>query len=44
MKQCIGHEVLFGLFLKKIDSNIITHIEKIGVNGLIAVSYDLLDN
>lgn len=44
MKQCMGHEVLFALFLKQMDSNIIQHMDKIGVNGLIAVSYDLVDN
>ena len=44
MKQCIGYEVLFALFLKQIDPTIIQSMDKIGVNGLISVSFDLVDN
>lgn len=44
MKKCIGYEVLFALFLKQIDTNMILHMDKIGVNGFISVSYDLVDN
>jgi hypothetical protein len=44
MKQCISYEVLFALFLKQIDTNMILHMNKIGVNGFISVSHDLVDN
>jgi hypothetical protein len=43
MFQCIGYEVLFASFLRvlKIPK---THLHKIGVNGLISVSNDFVDN
>ena len=44
MIQCIGYEVLFAIFLKLPKQNRITHLHKIGVNGLISVSNDLVDN
>ena len=44
MNQCIGYEVLFAIFLKLPKQNRITHLHKIGVNGLISVSNDLVDN
>lgn len=44
MKQCVGYEVLFALFLKHINPNMILHKDKIGVNGLISVSHDFVDN
>lgn len=44
MNQFIGYEVLFALFLKQIDKNTIVHMDKIGVNGFISVSHDLVDN
>jgi hypothetical protein len=44
MKHCIGYEVLFALFLKQIEPNMILHKDKIGVNGFISVSRDFVDN
>jgi hypothetical protein len=44
MFQCIGYEVLFAMFLKLPKENEIIHLDKIGVNGLISVSNDFVDN
>jgi hypothetical protein len=44
MFQCIGYEVLFAMFLKLPKQNEIIHLDKIGVNGLISVSNDFVDN
>jgi hypothetical protein len=44
MFQCIGYEVLFAMFLRISKQNKIIHLDKIGVNGLISVSNDFVDN
>jgi hypothetical protein len=44
MIQCIGYEVLFAIFLKETKPNTVIHLNKIGVNGYISVSYDVVDN
>lgn len=45
MNQCIGYEVLFAIFLNIEKKNKVIHLEKIGVNGLIAVERDIfIDN
>ena len=44
MYQCIGYEVLFAKFLQLPKKNKVIHMNKIGINGLISVSGDLIDN
>lgn len=44
MFNCIGYEVLFAIFLNLPKNNKVIHINKIGVNGYIAVSNDFIDN
>ena len=44
MTHCIGYENLFALFLKNIFPNKIITLQKIGINGYISVSNDLIDN
>ena len=43
MVNCIGAEVLFAIFLKTIKTNV-KILHRIGINGLIAVSNDIVDN
>ena len=42
MAQCIGYEVLFGLFLKFIKYNNIEFISKMNISGHITVDGGLL--
>ena len=44
MFQCIGYEVLFGMFLNLPKNNNVIHLNKIGINGYISVSNDFVDN
>jgi hypothetical protein len=44
MYQCIGYEVLFAKFLQLPKNNKTIHMDKIGINGLISVSGDFIDN
>jgi hypothetical protein len=40
MVDCIGYEVLFAIFIKSQEKNIIKTLDIIGVEGNIAVSND----
>ena len=44
MIKCIGYEVLFAMFLNSNPEYKIIGLDKIGVNGNIAVSNDFIDN
>lgn len=44
MRQCIGYEVLFAMFLNTLKNNKVIHMNRIGVNGHISVSSDFADN
>jgi len=44
MYKCVGYEILFAKFLQLQINNKIIHMDKIGINGVISVSGDLIDN
>lgn len=44
MQKCIGYECLFAIFVNLPKQNKVIHLNKIGVNGYIAVSNDFVDN